>query len=168
VDTFRRTVLLCVCVRISNTGSSAQVSYYRTIVSTADVCHAVCQAYKLSDALALSLRSLDPATKADLPTSSVSQLFSYVSGHLPRQGSLASTYLVKWSLLDIVTLSVIGSLHIPGLLQSRGRIARYLPIFLLVNAILFGQIDVSSHGKRLVRYRTKLTRPSELSWELSC
>jgi hypothetical protein len=59
--------------------------------------------------------------------------------------------MVKWSLLDVVTLSVIGSLHIPGLLQSRGRIARYLPIFLLVNAILFGQIDVSSHGKRSLR-----------------
>ena len=109
------------------------------------------QVYKLTDVLALSLRVLDPVTKASMtPTSMTTQLslqYEYFTGSLPRQGAIGSTYLLKWSFLDVALLLAIGSLRIPGPLQSRARLARYIPLLLVTDAVLFGHINVSCRAQ---------------------
>lgn len=121
------------------------------------------QVYKLTDALALSLRAWDPVVKAaNAPASSATQLmiqYEYLTGHLPRQGSMMSTYLIKWTILDTALLMFIGWLHIPGVLQSRLRLAKYIPLLFIGNSTIFGQLKAST----LVMRDATRAQPSHLA-----
>jgi hypothetical protein len=104
------------------------------------------QIYKFTDFLAFFLRSLDSSDTggADATIPFVQRVFNHVQTEQPNHGSLGTSYLTKWVLLDIITIALIHRLRVPGLLQGRFKAFLYTGLLLLANATLFGQLNLAN------------------------
>jgi len=74
----------------------------------------------------------------------VQRVFNQVQTEQQNPGPLSASYFTKWVLLDIITIALVNRLRVPGLLRGRFKAFLYTGLLIVVNATLFGQLNLAN------------------------